>query len=75
MNNMNVWQNRLDDKYDVFVESKDDGYKGDLVLKEGEKELLREQVTISFGARFGPDIADVAIWEDRCCEFIDNLNK
>ena len=43
MNNMNVWQNRLDNKYDVFVEPKDDGYKGDLVVKEGEKELLREQ--------------------------------
>ena len=38
---MNIWQNRLDNKYDVFVEPKDDGYKGDLVVKEGEKELLR----------------------------------
>ena len=75
---MNIWQNRLDNKYDVFVESKNNGrngYTGDLVIKENEKELLREQVIISFAARFGPDIGDVASWEIRCCEFIDNLNK
>jgi len=72
---MNVWQNKLDNKYDVFVESKNDGYTGDLVIKEGEKELLREQVSVSYGARFGPDIGDIGIWENRCCEFIDSLNK
>lgn len=70
-----IWENRLDDKYDVFVESVEDGYKGFLVIMEGDKELLREEVSISFAARFGPDVADVAEWEQRCVDFIDELVK
>ena len=70
-----IWKNKVDNKYDVFVESRGDGYSGDLVIKDGDKELLRENVSISFGAGFGPDMEDVSIWEDRCVKFIDNLNK
>jgi hypothetical protein len=70
-----VWTNKLDNKYDVFVESDTDGYHGFLVIMDGDKQLLKEETSISYGARFGPDAFDVAIWEDKCCNFIDGLNK
>jgi hypothetical protein len=68
-----IWENRLDDKYDVFVEQTS-GYNGFLVILEGDKELIREEVSISYGAKFGPDVADVAEWEQRCMDFIDELD-
>ena len=60
---MKVWENRLDDKYDIFVES-DEPYRGFLVIKEGDKELLREETSISYDAKFGPDVMDVCAWEE-----------
>ena len=70
-----VWKNQVDNKYDVSVESGEDAYKGFLVIRAGEKELHREAVCIGYGARFGPDINDVFVWENRCLEVIDNLPK
>ena len=70
-----VWKNKLDDKYDVSVE-RTEQYKGELVIKEGDKELTRKPVTMVYDAKFGPDVADVYEWENMCVEFIDNqLNK
>ena len=70
-----VWKNKLDDKYDVSVE-RTEPYKGELVIKEGDKELTRKPVTMVYDAKFGPDVADVYEWENMCVEFIDNeLNK
>ena len=66
-----IWQNKVDNKYDVFVESDGDGYGGFLVIIENNKELLREHTSISYAAKFGPDISDVAKWEERCIQFID----
>jgi len=69
-----VWKSKLDDKYDVFVESAGNGYQGFLVIIANNKELLRETVSIAYAARFGPDAGDVSLWENRCCELIDKLN-
>jgi hypothetical protein len=65
-----VWQNKVDRRYDVLVERTGD-YTGELVIRDGEKELLREPTTLSYRALFGPDVSDVAVWEERCIEFID----
>jgi hypothetical protein len=73
MEKYRVWTNKVDNKYDVFVESGEDGYKGVLVIELDGKELLREETSISYAARFGPDMEDVNIWSDRCISFIDSL--
>lgn len=73
MEKYTVWKNKVDNKYDVFVESGEDAYKGFLVIKLDDKELLKEETYISYGARFGPDMEDVNIWSDRCIQFIDSL--
>jgi hypothetical protein len=72
---MNAWKTKLDDKYDVLVEYGEDSYHGFLVVKDGEKELLREATSISYGARFGADMDDVARWQTRACEVVDALPK
>jgi hypothetical protein len=38
-----------------------------------DKVLLDEEVTLTYGASFGPDISDVALWEDKSVEVIDKL--
>ena len=68
-----VWQNKLDNIYDVMMVTDNDDYKGNLIIKKGDVELLKELTTISYGARFGPDVSDVAVWENRCIDFIDKL--
>jgi hypothetical protein len=70
-----IWKANVDEKYEVYVEQ-GEPYKGELVIKDGDKELTRKFVTISYDAKFGPDISDVAEWEALCIDFIDNtLNK
>jgi len=70
-----VWKNKVDNKYDVFVESVGDGYSGFLFVMDGTREILKEAVSISYAARFGPDMSDVSQWETRCMEVVDGLNK
>ena len=70
-----IWEAKLDNKYDIYVE-RVEPYKGELVIKEGDRELTRKSVTIVYDAKFGPDAADVYEWENICIDFIDNqLNK
>lgn len=57
-----VWENKLDDRYDCKVE-RIAAYDGELVMMEGETEILRQPVTLSYQALFGPDVADVALWQ------------
>ena len=70
-----VWKDQVDKKYDVYVE-RVEPYKGELVIKEGDKELTHKFVTIAYDAKFGPDHGDVIQWQLDCIDFIDNtLNK
>lgn len=39
-------------------------YGGTLEVREGEEMLLSMQVGLSYGARFGPDVSDVADWAE-----------
>lgn len=45
---------------EVFVGENDTG-----------KFLLEEEVVLSYGAVFGPDVADVALWEGKAITVID----
>ena len=46
-----VWKDQVDKKYDVYVE-RTEPYKGELVIKEGDKELTRKPVTMVYDAKF-----------------------
>ena len=66
---MKIWEGRLDDKYDAQVIP--DGEQGRLQIFEKDHLILDEPVTLAYGARFGPDVEDVAAWQRRIIEFVD----
>lgn len=68
-----VWQATLDERYDCRVE-RIDGRRGELTVedtRDGRLVLLRQTVTLSYGAVFGPDIQDVREWEVLCEKVVD----
>ena len=72
-----VWWSRLDGKYQIEVQRTGE-YSAELVIYDHldkDKELMREKVSLSYGAKFGPDTADVEDWQKKGVEFVDNLNK
>lgn len=69
-----VWETKLDKRYDVFVERSSD-YTGVLIIKDGDKELLREKVGLSYGAKFGPDVDDVNQWKERAIGVVDKVSQ
>jgi hypothetical protein len=55
-----------------------DGYYGNFVVFDGcdnDKIILDKPTEISYAARFGADMMDVARWQMEACEVIDELNK
>lgn len=68
-----VWESKLDDIYDVYVERLAP-YKGLLVCKNGDATLLEKEVTITFDAIYGPDIADLQEWQDEVVKIIPEIN-
>jgi len=64
-----VWTSTLDGKYEVTV-TRADNYHGELTIAEGDLVLHREAVGLSYGAIFGPDVADVADWQRIAVEFV-----
>lgn len=72
-----VWWSRLDGKYQVEVQ-RTGSYTAELVVydhADGDKELMREAVGLSYGARFGPDVSDVSLWQNKSADFVDSLPK
>jgi hypothetical protein len=65
-----VWTSTLDGRYEVTVTRTDD-YHGELTISEGNQILHRESVGLSYGAIFGPDVADVAGWQRIAVGFVD----
>lgn len=68
-----IWEGVLDDRYRVTVSRRSD-YRGVLQVVDTETDevLHREEVGLSYGAMFGPDGADVARWQDRAIEVVEN---
>lgn len=73
-----VWQDTVDDGvWDVRVlRTSGDGYRGTLVVTHAESGTMMhaESVGLSYGAIFGPYVADVAEWQDTCIQVIDFFN-
>lgn len=66
-----IWQNRLDRRYDVMVLASTKPYVGVFVVRDGNTELCRRTVNLSYNAVVGPDVADVSAWEDAAITLID----
>lgn len=70
-----VWQSTLDQIYDCFV-SRTGERTGQLrvVNMETKQVLLDQEVELSYGATFGPDVDDVAHWEELCTQTVDQAS-
>jgi len=65
-----IWTNVVDKKYQVQVTRTEDR-KGVLKVKLDGVVIGEEDVTISYGAQFGPDAADVNDWCDSAIKIVD----
>lgn len=77
-----VWHGLLDNRYLIrVVRAPDDttGYKGLLTITDrgGEKEveMHRQEVGLAYGAQFGPDVDDVAAWQEIAIKVVDEGGK
>lgn len=66
-----VFLSKFDHRYDVKVLRKG-SYEGILQVWDNGTLLMEKDVTLSYGAVFGPDVADVAEWEKLVANFVDN---
>jgi hypothetical protein len=67
-----IWESNLDNRYDCKV-TRNLEYTGQLKVLDTETNqvLLDEEVFLSHGAFFGPDVADVADWRDKIVKVVD----
>lgn len=68
-----IWEATLDDIYKCEV-TRTDEYKGLLKVTNTQNlfVLLEQQVGLNYGAKFGPDVDDVAEWQELSCQAVDN---
>lgn len=69
-----IWHAHVDDgAFTAWVTQEDDGYQGTLrVQRNSDSQTILEcKVGISYAAQFGPDVADVNLWEDMVVDTID----
>ncbi len=67
-----VWTAELDGKYTVEV-LRTGPRSGNFRIREGERLIHERPTGLSYGAQFGPDVDDVATWQDWAVEVIDAL--
>jgi hypothetical protein len=70
-----VWCAILDLRYKIEVQ-RDSDYAATLVIfdgKDNDKIILEKEVSLAYGARFGPDIDDLTSWQNIACACIDGL--
>jgi hypothetical protein len=71
MNRQIVWQSTLDGRYEAVV-VRIAPYQGLLTIRDAGEEIFSQQVGLMYNAQFGPDMADVADWQEIVVNFIDN---
>ena len=70
-----VWRSKLDDKFLIEVH-RTDNYSGTLYIFDHDKNdlgIASWDVMLSYGAMFGPDVADVEEWQKGVAVFIDTI--
>ena len=75
-NNQIVWWANIDENYSILVfrtgQNKGTTHLYEGFLDQDKVELRSKNVTLSYDARFGPDINDVEQWKTWAINIIDN---
>jgi hypothetical protein len=69
-----VWSSTLDGRYTVKV-ARTAHYHGELTIADEQNVLYRQAVGLSYNSLFGPDVDDVATWQEIATKFVDNLQR
>lgn len=69
-----IWSSMLDGRYAVTVHRLNRS-RGELNVRDGNRLIHRQEVTLMFGAVFGPDISDVATWQEIATTVVDGLKE
>ena len=71
-----IWESQLDNIFDCKVTRISDR-TGQLTVRENitGQLLLDKEVGLSYGAHFGPDVADVGLWQELCVNAVDNRDE
>lgn len=72
---MRVWEAMLDGVWDCRVERTGER-RGRLLVSRLDDPvvvILNEETGLSYGAHFGPDVDDVAMWQEKCAAAVDAL--
>lgn len=67
-----VWIDVLDDRYQCYV-TRSSTYVGVLYIfdLEAAETIFAKEVSLSYGALYGPDVDDVIEWQNIIINFID----
>jgi hypothetical protein len=69
-----VWSSKLDGQYDVTVH-RISRNRGELKIQAGNTLIHRQKVTLMYGALFGPDVEDVAAWQEIATTVVDGRKE
>lgn len=72
--NAEIWSSMLDGRYAVTVHRLSRS-RGELNIRDGNRLIHRQEVTLMYGAIFGPDIDDVAAWQEIATTVVDDLKE
>ena len=67
-----IWTSMLDGRYTVAVHRLAP-YRGELTILDGKAIIHRQEVSLMYGALFGPDVDDVATWQEIATKVVDGL--
>lgn len=68
-----VWENSVDQGVWAVKVVRTAPYQGKMTVTHValDKVVLETEVGLAYDAVFGPDVADVAMWQESCIEAID----
>jgi hypothetical protein len=64
----------LDGRYTVAI-NRIGSYRGELTLLDGTALIHRQEFTLMYDAIFGPDVDDVATWQEVTTTVADSLKE
>lgn len=70
-----IWNAKLDNGQYTCKVTRLTGYTGQLTVEDtlnNNEIVLDKEVPLAYGAKFGPDMGDVAHWQDLIIKAVDN---
>jgi len=65
-----IWESKLDGKWNCVVTRVNES-SGNLTVSDDQETILNVNVSLAYGAVFGPDVSDLSQWQDMCIEVVD----